>query len=144
MADPAEDVPADRSLGQGDGDLEFGSLGLGVSRTGRIGTVVELADQLHRAVQGMDAAIAVIADVHHPSTGRTVAVEDVEFPEGEIGILGPSVSHRADLRDHGPVVDCQNRFSCYERNPRASSPLPDRWFFSRVANSTGFGPEFAL
>ena len=50
----------------------------------------------HRAVEGMEAAIAVIADVHHPPTGRAVAVEDVEFPESEIGIRGPVVRHRTD------------------------------------------------
>ena len=115
MSDPAEDVPTDRHLGQSEGDFEFGALGLGVSRTGRIGTVVELADQLHRTVQGMEAAIAVIADVHHPSTGRTVAVKDVEFPEGEIRVRRPSVSHPADLRDHEPSIDSRDQFSCYVR-----------------------------
>src|SRR3954449_3723521 len=100
MSDPAEDVPADRHLGQGDGDLELGTLGPGVSRTGRIGAAVELADQLHRTVQGRDAAIAVIADVHYPSTGRTVAIKDVEFPEGEIRVRRPLVRHPAHLRNH--------------------------------------------
>ena len=66
MPDPAEDVPADRHLRLGDGDLELGALGLGVPRAGRIGAVVELADQLDGTVQGMDTARAVIADVHHP------------------------------------------------------------------------------
>ena len=70
-----------------------------------IGAVVELADQFHRAVEGMEAAIAVVADVHHPSTGRTVAVEDVEFPEGEIGIRRPVVSHPADLHAMTRSVD---------------------------------------
>src|SRR3954471_1318371 len=122
MADPAEAVPTDRHLGQGDGDLEFGTLGLGVSRTGRIGTVVELADQLHRPVQGMDAAIAMIADMHHPPTGRTVAVEDVEFPQGEIRLRRPSVSHPADLRDPEPAIDPRGRSSSYVRDSRVSSP----------------------
>jgi hypothetical protein len=63
MPDPAEDIPTDRHLGQSEGDLEFGTLGFGMPRTGPIGTVVELADQLHRTVQGVDAAIPVIADV---------------------------------------------------------------------------------
>src|SRR5215208_4088448 len=125
MPDPAEDVPADRHLGQGDGDLELGTLGLGVSRTGRIGTAVELADQLHRTVQGMEAAIAVIADVHPPSTGRTVAVEDVEFPESEVGIRRPMVSHPAELPDHEPSVDSRGRFQRYVRKSRVSSPLSD-------------------
>ena len=110
MSDPAEDVPADRHLGQSEGDFEFGALGLGVSRTGRIGTVVELADQLHRTVQGMEAAIPVIADVHHPSTDRTVPVKDIEFPESEIRVRRPLVSHPADLRDHEPSIDSRDQF----------------------------------
>jgi hypothetical protein len=61
--------------------------------------MVELADQLHRTVQGREAAIPVIADVHHPTTDRTVAVKDIEFPQGEIRVHRPSVSHPADLRD---------------------------------------------
>ncbi len=126
MADPAEDVPTDGHLGQGEGDLELGALGPGVSRTGRIGTVVELADQLHRPVQGMEAAIAMIADMHHPSTGRTVPVKDVEFPGREIRVRRPLVSHPAELRDHEPTTDSRGQFSRYVRNSRVSSPLPDR------------------
>lgn len=125
MPDPAEDVPTDRHLGQGEGDLGLGTLGPGVSRTGRIGAVVELADQLHRTVQGMEAAIAMITDVHHPSTDRTVAVKDVEFPEGEIRVRRPLVSHPAEPRNHGLSIDSRDRFSRYVRNPRVSSPLPD-------------------
>jgi hypothetical protein len=80
MSDPTEDVPSDRHLGQRQGDFAFGALGLGVSRTGWIGTVLELADQLHRTVQRMEPTVPVIADVHPPSTDRTVPVKDVEFP----------------------------------------------------------------
>jgi hypothetical protein len=62
-------------------------------------------DQLHRTVQGVEATIPVIADVHHASTGRTVAVEDVEFPEREIGIRRPMVSHPAELPEDDPSID---------------------------------------
>ena len=110
MPDPTEDVPADRHLGQSDGDFEFGTLGLGVSWTGRIGTVVELADHLHRSLQGMEAAISMIADVHHPSADRTVPVKDVEFPGREIRVRRPSVSHPAELRDHEPAIDSRGQF----------------------------------
>jgi len=79
--------PAD-GIWAGDGDFLFGALGLGMSRTGRIGTAIELAGQLHRTVQHMEPTVAVIADVHQPSTDRAVAVEDVEFPQGEIRISG--------------------------------------------------------
>ena len=98
MADPAEDIPADGPVRQGDGGFEFRALGPGVPGAARIGAMVELADQLDRPFQGMNAAVSVVADVHHAATGRAGAVEDVEFPEGEVGILGPGVGHRADLR----------------------------------------------
>src|SRR4051812_47301920 len=132
MSDPAEDIPTDGHLGQGEGDLEFGALGPGVSRTGGIGTVVELADQLDRPVQGMEAAIPMIADMHHPSTGRTVPVQDVEFPGREIRIRRPMVSHPAELRDHEPAIDIRGQFSRYVRNSRVSSPLADRCFLSNT------------
>ena len=78
-------------------DFEFGTLGLGVPGTAGIGAVVELADQFHRTFEGMKATIPVIADVHHASTDRTVAIKDVEFPRSEIRILRPWYRHRADL-----------------------------------------------
>src|SRR5512133_3197420 len=97
MSDPAEDVPADRPVRWGDGDFELRALGLGVTGAAGIGAVVELADQLHRSVEGMEVPLPVIADVHHPSTGRAIAVKDVEIAEGEIGIRRPLVGHPADL-----------------------------------------------
>ena len=48
--------------------------------------MVEFADQLHRPFECMNAAVAMVADVHHPPTGRTSTVEEVEFPKSEIGI----------------------------------------------------------
>ncbi len=59
--------------------------------------MVELADQLHRTLERMEATVAMVTDVHHPSAGRTITIEDVEFPRSEIRILGPSVWHPADL-----------------------------------------------
>src|SRR3954449_2945065 len=97
MPDPAEDVPADGPARRGDGDLEFGALGLDVAGTGGVGAVIEPAEQLHRAAEGMEATVAVVTDVHHPPAGRAIAVDDVEFPRGEIRIRGPFVGHRADL-----------------------------------------------
>src|SRR4051812_42968765 len=97
MADPGKDVPADRPLGWGDGGFGLGAPRLGVSGTEGVGAVVELADQLHGAFERVQAAIAVIADGHPPTADRAVAVEDVEFKEGEIGVGGPSVGHGADL-----------------------------------------------
>ena len=123
-------------LGQSDGDFEFGALGLGVSGTGRIGAVVELADQFHRAVQGMEAAIAVIADVHHASTDRAVAVKDVEFPQSEIRILGPLVRHPADLRDHEPSVDSETS-SDVTSETHGVQPFAGALVFSRPPGACG-------
>src|SRR3954463_12760631 len=103
MADPAEDVPADRPPGGGNGGFDLGALGLGVSGTVGVGAVVELADQFHGAFERVQAAIAVIADGHSPTADRAVAVEDVEFEASEIGVRGPSVGHGADLPDWDSV-----------------------------------------
>ena len=90
-----------------------------------VGAVVELADQLHGSVQGMEAAKAMIADIHRASTGRTVPVKDVEFQQGEIRISRPSVGQSADLRDHEPFVDSQDQLGCYVGKSRNSSRLSD-------------------
>jgi hypothetical protein len=39
----------------------------------------------------------VVTDVHHAPTAGAIAVDDVEFPRGEIRLLGPHVRHPADL-----------------------------------------------
>ena len=46
----------------------------------RIRAMVKLADQLQRAFQRMKATVAMVTDVHHPPAGRTITIEDVEFP----------------------------------------------------------------
>jgi hypothetical protein len=52
--------------------------------------VVELADQLDRTFEGMNAAVSMVADIHHVPAVVAIAVEDVKFPECEIRIHGPS------------------------------------------------------
>ena len=51
--------------------------------------MVEFADQLHRPFERVNAAVTMVANVHHPSTGRTSTVENIEFPQSEIGIRWP-------------------------------------------------------
>ena len=97
MSDPAKNVPADRPMRWSDARFDFGARGFAVSRTARIGTMVELADQFHRAFERMKVAIPVIADIHSMSASRTVTIEDVKLPSREIGINGPTVRHRASL-----------------------------------------------
>ena len=106
LTDPAEDVPADRPRGQSDRALEFGALGPGVTGTVGVGAVVEFAHQLHRPLEGVKATVPVITEIHRPTTDRTGAVEDVEFPQREVRILGPSVGHPADLRARGEIYRC--------------------------------------
>src|SRR5215213_521447 len=125
MSDPAKDVPADRPVRWSDGDFEFRALGLGVTGTGGIGAVVELAKQLHRAFEGMKTARAVIADVHHPTTDRAIAVEDVEFPGCKIGIRRPLVRHPTDLPARMRSVSWEGRTRRYSRRSGLSSTLAD-------------------
>src|SRR5690349_8965160 len=100
MPDPTEDVPADSPAGQGDHRFELGALGLVMSGAARVGTVVELGDEMDGAIEGEEVAMAVVADVHFMTTVRAVAIDDVKFPESEVGILRPEMRHDVDL----PVV----------------------------------------
>src|SRR5947209_1806501 len=100
MPDPTEDVPTDSPTGQGDHRFELGALGLAVPGTARVGTVVELGDEMGGAIEGEGVAMAVVADVHLVTTVRAVAIDDVRFPESEVGILRPEMRHDVDL----PVV----------------------------------------
>ena len=96
---------------------------VGVAGAVTIGAMVEFADQLHRPFQCMNAAVAMVADVHHPSTGRTSTVEDVEFPQSEIGIRGPLVGHPADLHVLVRSIGCESATRGYAKKPSASSSL---------------------
>jgi hypothetical protein len=40
----------------------------------------------------------MIADVHKAPAGGAVAIDDVQLPESEVGLLGPVMRHGADLR----------------------------------------------
>ncbi len=107
----------------------------GQARSGQI----ESADQLHRTAQGLEAAVPMIADVHHPSRGRTITVKDVEFLQGEIRVRRPSVRHPAELRDQGLAIGSRDQSSRYVRRTWVSSPLPDRWGKARTRNSSRSG-----
>ena len=91
-----------------------------------IGTMIELADQFHRALEGVEVAIPVITDVHPAPTDRTVAIEDVELPGREIGIRRPSVGHRADLQVLMNASGRQTRTRGYARILASSSHLSGR------------------
>ena len=96
MADPAEDVPGDGPARQGDGRLDLGALGLGVTRAARVGAVIELADEVDGAVEGENVAMAMVTDIDQVAAVGTVSVKNVEFPVGEFGVLGPMVRHGDD------------------------------------------------
>jgi hypothetical protein len=107
VPDPTEDVPCDAPSGQGDGRFDLGALGLGTPRAARVGAVVELTDEVDRAVEGEDMAMSMVADVHQVTADGAVPVEDIELQEGEIGVLGPVMGHGVDLRvvgDSLPIV----------------------------------------
>ena len=59
------------------------------------------------AVEGEEVTMAMIADIHQVPADGAVPVDDVEFQESEIGILGPVMRHGVDLRvvgDSLPIV----------------------------------------
>ena len=126
MTDPAEDIPPDRPLGQSDRDFELGTCGPGVAGAGGIGAVVQHANQLHRTLERMEATVPMVTDVHHPSAGRAITIEDVELPQSEVGILGPSVWHPADLHVALKSIDWADQPRGYTRRSRPSSPVADR------------------
>jgi hypothetical protein len=103
MPDPTEDVPADAPAGQGDGRFDLGTLGLGVSRAAGVGTVIELADEMDGAVEGEEVTMAMVTDIQLVAAVGAVTIEDVELPEGEIGILRPDMRHDANHRVVGTL-----------------------------------------
>jgi hypothetical protein len=98
MPDPTKDVPGDAPTGQSDGRFDLGALGLGMPQRARVGTVIELGDEMDGAVEREEVTMAMIADVHQVPADGAVAVEDIELQEGEIRILGPVMGHDVDLR----------------------------------------------
>jgi hypothetical protein len=74
------------------------ALGLGMSGTERVGAVVELANQLHWSVEGIETALAMVTDMHPAAAAGTIAFDDIELPGSEFRVLGPGESHGAALR----------------------------------------------
>ena len=103
MADPAEDVPSEDPIGHGDSGFDLGADGSMMPRAAGIGTMVELADQMSGAVEAEDVMMAMVADVHGATAGRTRTIEDVKFPKGEVGLFGPAIGH--DLRPLVTILD---------------------------------------
>src|SRR5512135_2200440 len=96
------------------------NLDLNVSRVVGIGAVVEPASQLDWPLEGMKPPRPVVTNVHHPSAGRAIPIQDVELPQGEVGILGPVVGHRADLPRALRSVDRADQprvYTCRSRDP---------------------------
>ncbi len=76
-------------------------------RAARVGTVIELGDEMDGAVEGEDVAMSMIADIHQVPADGAVPVDDIEFEESEIRVLGPVMWHGVDFRvvgDSLPIV----------------------------------------
>jgi len=107
MPDPTKDVPGDPPTGQSDGRFDLGALGFGVPWTARVGAVIELGDEMDGAVESEEVAMSMVADVHQVPADGAVTVDDIEFQESEICVLGPVMWHGVDLLAVGdglPVV----------------------------------------
>jgi hypothetical protein len=92
--------------------------------------VVELADHLHRTIEGMEVAIPVVTDIHPVSADPTITVEDIKFPKSKVRILRPRIRHPADLHTAVRSIDEVNAARLYSRNTGSSSPLADRCYFT--------------
>ncbi len=77
-------------------------------------------------VRGMEATMPVVTDVHHPPTAGAIAVDDVEFPRGEIRLLGPQVRHPADLHVVVKFSDEAIEPTAYTGKPWSPSPFAGR------------------
>ena len=76
-------------------------------RAARVGTVIELGDEMDRAVESEEVTMSMITDIHKMPADGAVAVDDIEFQESEIGVLGPVMWHGVDLHVGGdslPIV----------------------------------------
>jgi hypothetical protein len=60
--------------------------------------VVELTDEMDRTVKGEEMTVTMVADIHPETAVRAIAIEDVKFPESEVGVLRPVMRHGADPR----------------------------------------------
>src|SRR6478609_8458399 len=125
MPDPTKDVPGDAPTGQSDGRFNLGALGLGMPRAARVGTVIEPGDEMDRAVESEEVTMSMIADVHQVPADGAVPVDDIEFQEGEIRVLGPVMWHGVDLHISRGQPSCRSpsRVRGYVRNSAISSRL---------------------
>jgi hypothetical protein len=67
-------------------------------RTAGVGTVIELGDEMDGAVESEEVTMSMIADIHQVPADGAVPVDDIEFQESEIRVLGPVVWHGVDFR----------------------------------------------
>ena len=107
MPDPTKDVPGDAPTGQSDGRFALGALGLGMPRAARVGTRIQPGDEMDGAVESEEVTMSMIADIHQVPADGAVAVDDIEFQESEIRVLGPVMGHGVDFRvveDSIPIV----------------------------------------
>jgi hypothetical protein len=85
--------------------------------------MIELADELEGSLEGVEVAIAMIADVHPAPPDRARAVQDIEFPTGELRLSRPVIRHPTRL--HVLVKDFvrRTRTRGYAEKTGFSSPL---------------------
>src|SRR5947209_15265367 len=92
-AEPAEDIPANKPVGQGNLGFRQGAEGVVVSSTARIRAVRQFTAQLQRALQREDAMEAMIANVETTLTERTGLLFDSKRDLDELRAIRPNVAH---------------------------------------------------
>jgi hypothetical protein len=76
-----------------------------------VGAVDQLADQMDGNIEGEDAVIVMITDMHQALADGARSRLDLKIPESEVGIVGPAVRHlgpgagsgrgRREISEHG-------------------------------------------
>jgi hypothetical protein len=90
---PAEDVPADGPPGKGERQLGGGAEGLAAKRAKVVGAVSQATEQLHGALQAVDAVGVMVADVQGGAAVLAGVALDIEHQAAGNRILGPGGMH---------------------------------------------------
>src|SRR5450631_3761684 len=103
MADPAEDIPADKPVRQSDGCFGERTERLGATCTAGIGTMHQFTDDFGWPVQGEDGMTTMIADRHAPLANWATAILDIQIQAGKIRVFRPAETHGKALLGISPV-----------------------------------------
>src|SRR6266478_4555798 len=93
MPQPTHHIPAQDPPGHGQRRFGCRTERLGVSRAHPLGTMGQLTDDMHRPIEGEQAAMTMIAYGELAPTRQAPAIFDVEVEACKDRVVGPAVWH---------------------------------------------------